>query len=138
MWLSFPTEARHPPSCCGRVIARPAKPETEPSPTCPAGLPSASSNSAPCCAATNCCPPPRRWKSSARCRTATCWPHSAPHAASRSTPCCRAAHPLDPAAKLATARMLDPTTASHSLGEMLELGKVSAKEIYATLDWLGR
>jgi hypothetical protein len=34
--------------------------------------------------------------------------------------------------------MLDPTTASHSLGEMLELGKVSAKEIYATLDWLGR
>jgi hypothetical protein len=45
---------------------------------------------------------------------------------------------LDPAAKLATARMLDPATASHSLGEMLELGKVTAKEVYATLDWLGR
>src|SRR6201981_1957957 len=45
---------------------------------------------------------------------------------------------LDPAAKLATARMLDPATACHSLGEMLELGKVTAKEIYATLDWLGR
>src|SRR5215469_16219833 len=45
---------------------------------------------------------------------------------------------LEPAAKLATARMLDPATASHSLGEMLELGKVTAKEIYATLDWLGR
>jgi hypothetical protein len=45
---------------------------------------------------------------------------------------------LDPAAKLATARMLDPATASHSLGEMLGLGKVTAKEIYATLDWLGR
>src|SRR6202012_1267957 len=44
---------------------------------------------------------------------------------------------LDPAAKLATARMLDPATACHSLGEMLELGKVTAKEIYATLDWLG-
>ncbi len=44
---------------------------------------------------------------------------------------------LDPAAKLATARMLDPTTASHSLGEMLGLGRVTAKEVYATLDWLG-
>src|SRR5690242_9775450 len=45
---------------------------------------------------------------------------------------------LEPAAKLATARMLDPATASHSLGEMLGLGKVAAKEVYATLDWLGR
>src|SRR5437899_4759927 len=45
---------------------------------------------------------------------------------------------LEPAAKLATARMLDPTTASHSLGEMLGLGKVAAKEVYAALDWLGR
>src|SRR5271166_8314 len=44
---------------------------------------------------------------------------------------------LDPAAKLATARMLDPATASHSLGEMLGLGSVTAKELYATLDWLG-
>src|SRR3984893_11930896 len=38
---------------------------------------------------------------------------------------------LEPAAKMATARMLDPATASHSLGEMLELGKVTAKEVYA-------
>src|ERR1700746_1504376 len=45
---------------------------------------------------------------------------------------------LDPAAKLATARMLDTATACHSLGEMLELGKVTAKEVYAALDWLGR
>src|SRR5258706_9530625 len=45
---------------------------------------------------------------------------------------------LEPAAKLATARMLDPATASHSLGEMLGLGKGAAKEVYATLDWLGR
>jgi hypothetical protein len=45
---------------------------------------------------------------------------------------------LEPAAKLATARMLDPATASHSLGEMLSLGKVAAKEVYAALDWLGR
>jgi hypothetical protein len=43
---------------------------------------------------------------------------------------------LDPAAKLATARMLDTDTASHSLGETLGLGSVTAREIYATLDWL--
>jgi len=34
--------------------------------------------------------------------------------------------------------MLDPATASHSLGEVLGLGKVAAKEVYAALDWLGR
>ena len=45
---------------------------------------------------------------------------------------------IEPAAKLATARMLDPATASHSLGEMLGLGKVAAKEVYGALDWLGR
>jgi hypothetical protein len=45
---------------------------------------------------------------------------------------------LEPAAKLATARMLDSATASHSLGEMLGLGRVAAKEVYAALDWLGR
>ena len=44
---------------------------------------------------------------------------------------------LDPAAKLATARMLDRETASHSLGETLGLGRVTAREIYATLDWIG-
>lgn len=45
---------------------------------------------------------------------------------------------LDPAAKLATARALDTTTAIHSLGVSLDLGQVSAKEVYGTLDWLGR
>jgi len=44
---------------------------------------------------------------------------------------------LEPAAKLATARMLDGQTASHSLGEVLGLGAVTARELYATLDWLG-
>ena len=44
---------------------------------------------------------------------------------------------LDRAAKLATARMLDPATASHSLGETLGLGTVRVREIYAALDWLG-
>jgi hypothetical protein len=45
---------------------------------------------------------------------------------------------LDPAAKLATARALDTTTAIHSLGMSLDLGHVTAKEVYGTLDWLGR
>ena len=44
---------------------------------------------------------------------------------------------LDPAAKLATARALDAATASHSLGATLDLARVTAKKIYATLDWLG-
>jgi hypothetical protein len=44
---------------------------------------------------------------------------------------------LDPAAKLATARILDSETASHSLGETIGLGHVTAREIYTTLDWLG-
>jgi len=39
---------------------------------------------------------------------------------------------LEPAAKLATARMLDVNSACHSLGEMLGLGRVSAKELYDT------
>jgi Transposase DDE domain len=43
---------------------------------------------------------------------------------------------LEPVAKLATARMLDTNTASHSLGEMLKLGHVTARELYTTLDWL--
>jgi hypothetical protein len=45
---------------------------------------------------------------------------------------------LDPAAKLATARMLNASTACHSLGAVLGLGTVPARELYATLDWLGR
>src|SRR5207244_7355404 len=44
----------------------------------------------------------------------------------------------DLALALIVARMLDPATASHSLGEMLGLGKVAAKEVYGALDWLGR
>jgi hypothetical protein len=44
---------------------------------------------------------------------------------------------IDPAAKLATARALDETTAAHSLGVMLGLGAVNFKEVYAALDWLG-
>jgi hypothetical protein len=44
---------------------------------------------------------------------------------------------LEPASKLATARALDQTTALHSLGATLGLGTVTAKEVYAALDWLG-
>ena len=45
---------------------------------------------------------------------------------------------LEPAAKLATARALDPATASHSMGAVLDLGPVAARETYSALDWLGR
>ena len=44
---------------------------------------------------------------------------------------------LDPSSKLAAARALDESTAPHSLGAMLGLGRVTASEVYATLDWLG-
>ncbi len=44
---------------------------------------------------------------------------------------------IDPAAKLATARALDETTATHSLGVTLGLGAVNFKEVYPALDWLG-
>src|SRR5512132_1349793 len=45
-----------------------------------------------------------------------------------------AARLIDPAAKLATARALDATTAIHSLGATLGLGVVTAKEVYAALE----
>lgn len=44
---------------------------------------------------------------------------------------------IDPAAKLATARALDETTATNSLGVTLGLGEVKANDVYAALDWLG-
>ena len=44
---------------------------------------------------------------------------------------------INPAAKLATARALDQTTALNSLGLTLGLGEVNVKEVYAALDWLG-
>jgi hypothetical protein len=43
---------------------------------------------------------------------------------------------VDPAAKLATARALDEATASHSLGRLLDLGRVEPNDLYETLDWL--
>ena len=43
---------------------------------------------------------------------------------------------IDPASKLATARGLDDDTASTSLGQVLDLGEVDERELYATLDWL--
>jgi hypothetical protein len=44
---------------------------------------------------------------------------------------------IHPASKLATARDLDATTASTSLGRVLGLGEVDEAELYAALDWLG-
>jgi hypothetical protein len=43
---------------------------------------------------------------------------------------------LDPASKLTTARLLDATTATSSLGTVLALGKVDEQELYDALDWL--
>lgn len=43
---------------------------------------------------------------------------------------------IDPASKLATARVLDAGTASSSLGQALDLGEVDERDLYATLDWL--
>ena len=44
---------------------------------------------------------------------------------------------IDPESKLATARALDEETASHSLGAVLRLSRVSANDVYEALDWLG-
>jgi transposase len=43
---------------------------------------------------------------------------------------------IDPASKLATARQLDPATATCSLGTVLGLGPVDEQELYGALDWL--
>ena len=47
-----------------------------------------------------------------------------------------AARIIHPASKLATARALDPETASTSLGAMLTLGPVTGNEMLDMLDWL--
>jgi Transposase DDE domain len=44
---------------------------------------------------------------------------------------------IHPGSKLATLRALAPETASSSLGQVLGLGSVEEREIYAALDWLG-
>lgn len=44
---------------------------------------------------------------------------------------------ITPASKLATLRALAPETASSSLGQVLGLGAIEEREIYAALDWLG-
>lgn len=44
---------------------------------------------------------------------------------------------IDPESKLATARALDETTASHSLSAVLGLGRVTANDVYDAVDWLG-
>jgi hypothetical protein len=43
---------------------------------------------------------------------------------------------IDPASKLATARLLDGETATCSLGAVLELGTVDEQALYDALDWL--
>jgi hypothetical protein len=43
---------------------------------------------------------------------------------------------IDPQSKLATARGLDPETASSSLGEILQLERVTEDDLYFAMDWL--
>jgi Transposase DDE domain len=43
---------------------------------------------------------------------------------------------IAPSSKLATVRALNPGTAASSLGEVLGLGVVQEREVYAALDWL--
>jgi transposase len=43
---------------------------------------------------------------------------------------------IEPRSKLATARRLDASTASSTLGEVLELGSVTEEELYGAMDWL--
>src|SRR5512132_2976366 len=43
---------------------------------------------------------------------------------------------IAPSSKLATVRALNPDTAASSLGEVLGLGVVQEREVYAALDWL--
>jgi len=43
---------------------------------------------------------------------------------------------IEPQSKLATARGLDPETASSSLGEVLDLGPVTENDLYSAMDWL--
>src|SRR5712692_8410584 len=47
-----------------------------------------------------------------------------------------AARILDPRSKLATARGLDPETATTSLVETLQLGSATADDLYQAMDWL--
>lgn len=48
-----------------------------------------------------------------------------------------AARVLAPSSRLATARMLDPETATSTLGQVLGVEGVSADQLYAAMDWLG-
>ncbi len=47
-----------------------------------------------------------------------------------------AARVLAPASRLAVSRMLDPETATSTLGETLDVEGVSADQLYAAMDWV--
>jgi len=48
-----------------------------------------------------------------------------------------AARIIEPTSRLALARMLDPETATSTLGELLGVQGVTTDQLYAALDWLG-
>ncbi len=47
-------------------------------------------------------------------------------------------HLLEPGSKLATARGLSAASTDTTLGSLLDLGEVSAEDLYAALDWWHR
>lgn len=49
-----------------------------------------------------------------------------------------AARVLDPTSRLGLARMLDPETATSTLGAVLEVEGVTTDQLYAAMDWLGK
>src|SRR5512144_1263891 len=157
---AFRTGIRAPPSCSAKAIARGAGSRSAHLPTSAVGRSSLSRACARCCAAASPWPRPRtRCRSSAPCRTAMSPPSSAasaPSACPSCSPNARAARPVGaagrrcrdlvlamlvdrliaPSSKLATVRALDADTAASSLGEVLGLGVVQEREVYAALDWL--
>lgn len=48
-----------------------------------------------------------------------------------------AARVLAPSSRLAVARMLDPETATSTLGSVLDVERATADQLYAAMDWLG-
>src|SRR3974390_3157629 len=124
------TGIRRPPSCCARATGMAPRSRSAPSPTSRIGRPSWWRDCVPCSRAAPLRRPTNRVSScAAACRTAISPPCSARCAISASI--------ASSVPNLAPARMLDPATATSSLGDILDLGAVDEDELYAAIDWLG-
>ena len=146
----FPNRGSPPAVLLRKSYREAGKIRTEPSPTCPARPPSASSTPR-LLRDDNCCPPQKRWQSSTHCRghvlaalgTArritldTVLPRRKPQRRRDLALALVLARLMEPAAKLATARMLDPATAAIRWTRCLGSARLPPGG-YAALDWLGR